>query len=354
MAEFLNGILETVRINSEGIPITKNKFELKKCLDSIVDLNLAKAQQKGLDLQLVYDPRIPNYLIGDLRRVHRIALELITNALNFTEKGFVKIRVQLAQKHGQSNIIKLIVSDTGIGIPFDQQQTIFTKFKRLTPSCDGRYSGTGLGLSIVRQFIEDLKAEIYVQSEMDKSTTFTCIIPLRRALLEEKLGVQAVDLILPKNVVPIAKTQIQEQHLPQPKPEGLSRILLVEDNAIAAKVALHQLKSLDCDIDHAPDGQTAISLAAKHSYDLIFMDIGLPDISGIEVTKHIRLGESSIDNQVPIVALTAHVGGEDKERCLEAGMAAVLSKPLLKETANAILNTFIPSRQKSQAPASIT
>jgi two-component system aerobic respiration control sensor histidine kinase ArcB len=347
LSEFLNGILETARVGSGEIPLVKHKFDLKKCLTHMVDLNQAKAQQKDLDLQFDYDAAIPNYLLGDSKRVQRIALELITNALNFTHTGCIKVSVQLAQKQGRAYIIKIIVTDTGIGIPPEQQQEIFTRFKRLTPSYEGTYNGAGLGLSIVKQFIHDLDAEIYVQSEVSKGAVFTCIIPMKKALLNEALGAETIIPSIPLNVTPIQHNKIQQaaRSAGNVKPKGLIRVLLVEDHAIAAKMASYVLESLNCHIDHAPNGQTAITLAGQHRYDLIFMDVGLPDISGLEVTQHIRLNAAA---NMPIIALTAHVDGDDKQHCIDAGMNAVLCKPLIKEKAEDILNAFIPHRQNVQ------
>jgi two-component system, OmpR family, aerobic respiration control sensor histidine kinase ArcB len=180
LQDFLNEILETIHVSSGRVPLYKNKFDLKKCLAEIVNLNLAKATEKHLDLSVYYDANIPNYLVGDVKRIQRIVLELVTNALNFTDTGSVKICACLAKKEDRNVIVKISVTDTGIGIPSDKQQEIFLRFKRALSS-----KGAGLGLAVIKEFIDDLKGEIYVESKLNIGSIFTCVIPLKEALLSE-------------------------------------------------------------------------------------------------------------------------------------------------------------------------
>jgi two-component system aerobic respiration control sensor histidine kinase ArcB len=352
LAEFLNEILEAIRVASGEVPLLKTKFDLKKRLADIVHLNQAKAKQKNLDLQLDYDPAIPAYLIGDSKRIQRIVLELVTNALNFTDKGSVKISTQLAKKDKRDIVVKISVTDTGIGISPTEQQEIFVRFKRLNPSYEGIYKGAGLGLAVIKQFIDDLEGEIYVESQPGKGASFTCIIPLKEALLEEGFGIEEIVPIKSNSLLPdnldsgqsMSGMTTSRNQSTSTSSTNLNRILVIEDQTMAAKVAEHVLSGLGCQVDHAPNGETALKLFKQHRYDMIFMDVGLPDMSGFEVTKRIRLQEWNAETTIPIIALTAHVDGEDKQRCIEAGMNAVLTKPMVKETAADILNAFIPHR----------
>ncbi|WP_019217709.1 sensor histidine kinase [Legionella tunisiensis] len=184
----MDEILEAIRVSSGEIPKVKKKFVLKNIMQHALDLHKSKAAAKRLDLSLDFDKAIPQYLIGDNVRIHRITLELLANALNFTDAGFVKLTVKLASRNNREIIIKLIVEDSGMGVPKDKQQEIFLHFKRLTPSYKGIYKGAGLGLSVIKQFIDDLDGEIYVDSELQKGSTFTCIIPLKIALVEDDTG----------------------------------------------------------------------------------------------------------------------------------------------------------------------
>lgn len=352
LMDFLNEVLEAIKVTSKEIPILKKKFNLKDRLQSVINLNLAKAMEKGISLILNYDDSIPAYVVGDPKRIHRIILELVVNAINFTNTGEISISAKLAKKHERENafpinIIKLIVTDTGIGMPPDKKEEIFLKFSRLTPAYEGIYKGAGLGLTIIKQFIEDIGGEIYVESELGKGTAFTCIIPLCEALLKDEFGVDKTEEIFALPVLNM-KSKLNVSTETKINTKALAQILLVEDQEIAAQVVKKMLSNMNCAVELVKDGNTAFAKAKTGSYDLIFMDIGLPDISGHEVTKLIREWESALDKHTPIVALTAHVDTEDKQKCIEIGMDAVLSKPLMKDTAFDILNAFIPKLAYSQ------
>lgn len=342
LLDLLNEILEIIQINSGGPPSVKKKFSLEKRVQEIVNLYKAKARQKNIELITDFDTSIPDYLIGDSIRIHRVALELVANALNFTHSGFVKITTQLAKSSERDVVIRLMVEDTGVGIAPDKQEEIFLQFKRLTPSYKGIYKGTGLGLTIVKQFIDDLQGEIYVASEPGSGSLFTCILPIKKALLNEESGCETI-------IPTTASLKSGPVHRPSPLPSSVdfpakSTVLIVEDNTIAAMVAKIMLSSLDCNVEIASDGKKAVQLMEQNDFDLIFMDIGLPDIDGFEATRRMRLYGLNKGVQVPIIALTAHLDEENKQFCLQAGMNAVLTKPLTKEISRDILNSFIPYR----------
>lgn len=183
LLEFLNKVLESIKVASGEIPLLKKKFDLHQALKLVIQLNQAKAAQKGLLLTLDYDKAIPAYVIGDPIRVQRIILELVTNALKFTQIGEVKLTVKLMKHESHQLVVKIVVSDTGIGIPIDKQQDLYTRFKRFVPSYEGIYSGVGLGLSIIKQFLDDLQAEIYLESQPKQGSSFTCLIPFQEPLL---------------------------------------------------------------------------------------------------------------------------------------------------------------------------
>lgn len=189
LLELLNEVLEAIRVSSGEIPKFKKKFDLRKNLEHIIELYRSLAAQKKIDISLHFSPDIPAYVIGDKIRIHRIALELVGNALNFTDTGYVKLTASLENKDKKELVINLSVEDTGIGIPKDKQHEIYVQFKRLTPSFQGIYKGAGLGLSMVKQFIDEIDAEIYVESEPQKGTIFTCFIPLQEPLVDSHHGI---------------------------------------------------------------------------------------------------------------------------------------------------------------------
>ncbi|STX61026.1 response regulator [Legionella birminghamensis] len=352
LLDLLDEVLEAIRVSSGEIPRLKKKFDLKAALEHVIKLNMARAAQKRLSLSLQFDEAIPRYVIGDKVRIHRIILELVANALNFTDTGFVKLSAHLAKQEGKQLVLMLVVEDSGMGIPKDKQQEIYVQFKRLTPSYQGIYKGAGLGLSVVKQFVDELNGEIYVKSEPRKGSSFTCVIPLQEPLLDNDLGMEEQDSLVDQ----LYETTYAQQIKPPPCPSVESaehRVLVVEDNIIAQHAARSLLSKLQCAVDIAEDGKTALDLWKTQHYDLILMDIGLPDVDGYEVTHAIRVQELTKKTHTPIIALTAHAGDENKKRCIDAGMNAVLTKPLTAKNCADMINAFIPGRQKELTPSQL-
>ena len=355
LLEFLNKILESIKVASGEIPLLKKKFDLHQALKLVIQLNQAKAAEKGLLLSLDYDKAIPAYVIGDPIRVQRIILELVTNALKFTQIGEVKLTVKLMKQESHQLVVKIVVSDTGIGIPIDKQQDLYTRFKRFVPSYEGIYSGVGLGLSIIKQFLDDLQAEIYLESQPKQGSSFTCLIPFQEPLLLDSLGVEknelsSLEALTTAQLINPATNEFVADKL---SASTSSRILVVEDQAIPAKIAQNILSKLHCQVDIAIDGEAALQQINQQNYDLIFMDIGLPGNDGCEVTRRIRLKQWRRNPAVPIIGLTAHIEAENKRRCLAAGMEAVFTKPLTPGKAEEILDAFIPNYQQTLSQYSV-
>ena len=350
LLELMDEVLEAVRVSSGEIPLLKKKFALRETFEKIIDLYLAKAHQKGIELRLNLDPTLPSYVVGDKIRLHRIVLELVGNALNFTDQGHVILSVDKAKQEETKLILKVTVSDTGIGIPKEKQQEIYIQFKRLTPSYQGIYKGIGLGLYVVRQFIDELSGEIYVESEPHHGSCFTCLIPLQCPLLDDESGIDKEKEA--KLEQPYLQPLISPERLTNQKQNNSPnkpRILVVEDNAIAQAAAQSILSAMNCQVDIAVNGQEALTLYAENSYHLIVMDIGLGNgMDGYEVTQAIRSKEKD-KSHTPIVALTAHAAEESKERCIRAGMDAVLTKPMTQVCANHLLNAFIIKANKKSS-----
>lgn len=308
----------------------KRKFNLHHIFEQIMALYVAKAKEKNIQCTLTIDSKIPKTILGDKIRIHRIALELIENALNFTLQGHIAIQLLLAEKKGHDFMLQLIVQDSGIGIPKDRLDALQKGQKN-----------EGVGLSVVHQFIDELQGSFSINSEPLKGTCCTCFIPMQEAFVDsESTPEMSVDK--PRLMVQFPTIEAKTQGGP------LSRILLIEDNRIALMATQTILSSIDCLVDVALNGEDAVSLCKKNHYDLIFMDIGLgPGMDGFEATRHIRTLNKTPYHS-PIVALTAHASDEHKKRCIEAGMDAVLTKPLTKSQAIDILTTFIPERGPQQ------
>jgi two-component system aerobic respiration control sensor histidine kinase ArcB len=328
LTNLLNEVLELIQVGSQHRPLLKQKFNLAQLIERIISLNQARAAQKNLSLICHYDTNIPPFLIGDSLRLERILLELVTNALNFTQEGKVAVSAKLVRRYHREVILEITVADTGIGIPQEKQSEVFTRFKRLSPAYRGIHpSGAGLGLSIIKQLMDDVDGELYFESMDGKGSTFTCILPLKEALLASH---SAHSQLTPKSASGSKAPQRDTSFV----------ILLVEDNAVAAKVATLLLTRLGASVKVAYTGKTAIEEATQKNYDLILLDIGLPDISGIEVAQKIRAFEAEKNRSTPIVALTAHVGKEEEQVYLDAGINEVLSKPLTEAVARKLTMQF--------------
>ena len=193
LLRFLNEILESIQVSSGDIQLLNQPLCLRDILKSVLNLHQPMAIQKQLTLALEIDNAIPNCLLGDPVRIYRITLELLANALKFTPTGSVNIFAALVKQEGQTAIVKILIQDTGIGIAQDKQSELFIRFNRLTPSYEGIYKGMGLGLSIVKQFVEDLKGEIYVESHLNEGSQFVFILPLKVSLLEELENTKFLD-----------------------------------------------------------------------------------------------------------------------------------------------------------------
>ncbi|HEY2566678.1 MAG TPA: ATP-binding protein [Candidatus Aquirickettsiella sp.] len=350
LLNFLNRVLEGIKVANGEMPLIKKKFDLKKTIQAIIDLNKSLAAKKKLDLTLEIDEKIPPYLIGDPVRLQRIILELVTNALRFTKQGSIDVEIKLKKHETQQDVIEIKVRDTGIGISKDKRDEIFTRFTRLTPAHQGIYKGLGLGLSIVKQLVDDLGGEIYVDSQLKQGTAFTCLIPFQEPLVMDNVGVEE-DISLPIENEIFKSTSENRSKIAlshQDLASDQRRILLVEDDKLAAKIAESILTELNCVIDVAADARTALQRVQKQDYHLILMDIGLPDMDGIALTHRMRLQQWQRTDTTPIIGLTAHIDVENRQRCLDAGMNTVILKPFKKETAVELLKTFVPDASVNQ------
>ncbi len=341
LLQLLNEILETMRLESGKTTEHAESFDLRDLMEHNIELIRPVARHKQLQLSCEIDDCIPTYFSGLRSYLNRTLLNLLSNALKFTHEGFVKAKVQLLSNNhltynfGDTVELKISVQDSGIGIPEDKFETIFEHFSRLTSSYQGVYKGAGLGLYTVKRYIDAMQATIKVESELGKGTCFIITLPLTVSNHSdrEKISYRMPKPLHPPKVKKITKTDAAS-----------ATILIVEDNLAAAKSVQYNLNRLtnSCASDVAANGMQAIKLVQENNYDLILMDIGLPDMDGIEVTRQIRALNSAKTVQVPIIALTGHADDlEKKKEALAAGMQEVLSKPLPTFVLESLLERYI-------------
>lgn len=342
LMNLLNEILEITEIENGRLTIYDVKFNLHEQINNIVEMIKPSIQAKNLDLRIIYDAELPQYIIGDPMRLHRILLNLISNAIKFTEKGYIELKLATLTSTTNEPLLKIRIKDTGVGISNEDKEIIFSRFSRLTPSFNGIYSGAGLGLAIVKQFITDLQGEIQVESEKDKGSCFTCLIPFRRALIEDTSPVNQLEEIIPieANRAPYTSTHFSSA-IGNTRQQKKLQALLIEDNKIARLVAQTLLTDLGCCVDVAESGSQALQLAEQYQYDLILVDIGLPDMDGRELSSNIRQSSQSKNKESIIVALTAYADQKNSNSYFEAGMQKIFIKPLAEIQAKELIDQLV-------------
>ncbi len=332
----INDILDLSKIEAGKIIIEHTDFNLREILNSVRDMLMLKIEEKGLELRITIDPAIPRRLTGDPTRINQVLINLAGNAVKFTEKGYVEVSASLYKKEGDKHFIKFDVIDTGIGIAQEYVDTIFDSFTQAGADVTRKFGGTGLGLTISKQLVGLMGGDISVQSELQKGTTFTAIIGLMEAAVQEEVK---QELLLDKDSI----SRLNKL-----------RVLLVEDNEFNRMVAEDTLKELipGIKLDIAVHGQDAINKLQRDNFDVVLMDIQMPVMDGLTATKLIRNTMAEPARNVKIIAMTANVMQEDVQDYFKAGMNAYVSKPfnadelLLKM--DSVMNVAAPAEKPQQ------
>lgn len=291
---YLNEILEFTQIDSGKIPIIYKSFNLNELLENCISTFNPSAKQKNIKLNLISN--ISYFFICDRFRLQRILINLMSNAIKFTHNGNISLFCNVVKRQGRNAIIELIVEDTGIGIPTEKQAIIFEKFRKIGNSYNSHSSGMGLGLRAVKELIDDLDGDINVESEINKGSRFICHIPMKIPLTE------TFDFNYQHNISHAITNSIK----PKTKNTQLNT-LLIEDSKIAQIAAKNILESINANVDICDTGIDAIEQYQLNEYDLILLDLGLPDINGYRVAKEIReIEEKNNRSRIPILVVTAH------------------------------------------------
>lgn len=315
----INDILDFSKIEAGKLALEHIEFDLHQVVTETIELFTGTARKKGLTVTCVIPAETPTVAIGDPVRLRQVLLNLIGNAVKFTERGEISVHVNCLMLDTEWIQLKCAVTDTGVGITEEAQQRIFTAFSQADGSTTRRFGGTGLGLTIVKQLVQLLGGEIGVESLPGHGSTFWFTAKLGSALGQSSIRPvpHTNTLSSPNSASPVVGT----------------RVLLAEDNPVNREVALGMLESMGCHVEMVEDGGQAVEAAAKQQYDLIFMDCQMPNMDGFTATAMIRAHEASHKStrHMPIIALTANALEGDREKCLAAGMDDYLSKPFSLE-----------------------
>jgi signal transduction histidine kinase/ActR/RegA family two-component response regulator len=311
----INDILDFSKIEAGKIEIEKTRFNLDELLIVVQEILVVSAQEKGLYLRLDKDESVPSWLEGDPVRLNQIMMNLIGNAIKFTNKGGVTLKVR-SRKEDENNISLLFqIIDTGIGIPADKIDTIFQSFTQASSSTTRKHGGTGLGLTITKQLVELQDGNLWIASEEGKGSAFNFEIQYEKSTPNEE-----TELVL----------QINDQKSTQNTLNDLkgTKILLVEDHPINQMLATKVLEDWGFDIDLAENGVIALEKIQENDhYALILMDISMPEMDGYTCTREIRTGNYTSNPEIPIIAMTASAFIGENQKCYKAGMNDYVSKP---------------------------
>ena len=327
----INDILDFSKMEAGKLEVASQVFELRRLPKEVLDLLIARAEEKNVGLNCEISPDVPVWLDGDPGRIKQVLHNLVGNAIKFTDHGEVKLQISLVQNAGASGQarIRFVVRDSGVGISESDQKSLFQSFSQVDASATRKHGGTGLGLAISKQLVELMGGNIGCESQPESGSIFWFELPFMLA-------------DAPKEI---------EAHLAKPARQHFkARILLVEDNLINSEVARIMLEDMgEITVIHAPHGRAGFNAARIGGFDLILMDCQMPEMDGFEATRQIIAYEQSKGlPHTPIVALTANAIRGDRETCLAAGMDDYLAKPFQFEALMAKLDRWLPE-SKSDA-----
>lgn len=456
LLSLVNDLLDLTKLEAGKMELHTSFTNLKMLVVETTNMLNVQAHMKGLEFIVDYVPNLPDYVVADTRVVRQVLLNLIGNAIKFTEKGYIRIKIEALKKTDNQVLLQFMVQDTGVGISVEHEKNIFDRFSQVDSAYSRRYGGTGLGLTLTKHLVELMGGNIHVESEVGKGSAFICVIPfllqepasvaspweiyktkvrvlvvddalhgemlykhfmgsnaqvvsgkdcLQVLLAAERYGtpydivlvdqhLTTVDILQLAHVItkrlarsrpllvllmasgaaidkaeakksgyfdflikPLQPSELlidlkavwerwletgRQEKKSDVKDHSLDKpyVLLVEDDVIVQKVHKIMLERAGCKVEIAKDGQQALDMF-KRNYDLIFMDVGLPGISGLEITRKMREQEAQTQQHIPIIAMTAYVHEEDRNNCLAVGMDEVATKPISPAALKELLDRWI-------------
>ena len=317
LLDLLNEILDFSKMEAGKFSLQNAPFGLHEIIDDLSRTYRFRAADKGLEFCSAIEPAVPDNAVGDSLRLKQILSNLLSNALKFTDQGRIAIEVTSDSPNGQESLVRFSVIDTGIGISPQDQERVFAPFAQADPSSTRRNAGIGLGLAIASDLIRAMRGKMSLQSEVGRGSTFSFTIPLKRA----------------ESPITRANSDTNGKETPskdralaiQPHKTKL-RVLLAEDVKANQMLVKYALRQRGHEVDIAEDGREAVQRVAAGNYDVILMDVQMPELDGYQATAAIRA--LPVGARLPIIALTAHAMPADRDRCIASGMDGYLAKPL--------------------------
>ncbi|HXS95626.1 MAG TPA: ATP-binding protein [Candidatus Limnocylindrales bacterium] len=320
----INDILDFSKIEAGKLDFEPVAFDIRKDLDQTIKALSVRTKAKSLELLLEVHPHVPDSVVADPVRLRQVIVNLVGNAIKFTERGEVSVRVEVASYDGEECRLHFAVRDTGIGIPLDKQKVIFEAFAQGDGSVTRRFGGTGLGLTISSRLVRMMNGEIWVESAPGEGSCFHFTILCGRAELRNA----NVDVLSSgrQGAEPAERSECNGGSVAHGTPP--LRILLTEDNVVNQAVARKLLEKHGHRVTVAATGLEALRALQTEPFDVVLMDVQMPDMDGFQATEAIRSRERESGAHIPIIAMTAHAMAGDRERCIGSGMDAYVSKPI--------------------------
>ena len=320
LINIISDILDLSKIEADRLVLIPVPFNIRECIKTVIGICRPGINNKNITLNYIVDSRLAEYVVGDESRVQQILVNLIGNAIKFTDEGFVSLSVTVTGSWADKQEITFLVSDTGIGISNESLGQLFKPFTQVNTSALRKYGGTGLGLSICKKLVDMMDGRIWVKSQETQGSIFSFSIPM--PLANSSAG---------DNIINDFDKTEPYKHKP------LS-ILLVEDNKMNQLIAGRIFEKIGYPVDFADNGLLALKKIEEREYDLIFMDIQMPEMDGLQATRYII--DKYGDKAPPVIAMTANVLSENEQECKEAGMKDFLSKPFTIDRLEAVIHKW--------------
>jgi signal transduction histidine kinase/CheY-like chemotaxis protein len=354
LMDLVNDVLDFSRIEAGRLELEEVEFDPRRLTQDVAALLAPEAERKGLLVSYRADPGVPTVLYGDPKRLRQILVNLVANAVKFTERGQISLRLEPAKEADRRVGLRFEVRDTGIGMPPGAEGTIFEAFSQAEGSTSRRFGGSGLGLAISRELARLMDGDLQYESELGSGTTFRLTVRLaavpstsdREPAVEPPdpdAGGEAVPAVPLVDVTTKTPDADGRARGPEFSPARGAHVLLVDDNAVNLEVARAMLSLLGCDVDVAEDGRQALASLSARRYDAVFMDCMMPVMDGFEATAALRSLEAkaSLGRRTPVIALTASATTDDRARCLAADMDDYLPKPFRQEGLETMLRRWV-------------